>query len=131
MLGRRSVDFSQEEFELILGLLQKEKDAAVDDSREIGYYESLIKRVNATPAYNEPIVFGYSDLSLVRSMASSYYVDMKLDKNLSGTKLEKQENSHLALANAVFMWLNKEQNLKRNVLFDFVDDTYEFESHDE
>lgn len=125
----RSVDLNDEEFDLVLALLNTHLEGASDQKK--AYFERLISRVRATPAADNPVVFGYKDLNSVISQAKLMFVDMNLNRKLSGKQLEQQENTKIALANSLFMWLNGEHNLKRVVLFDFVDDTYDFESHDD
>lgn len=130
MYNRRSVDINQDEFELILDLLrQAQSETKIDQTK--AFIDRLINKIKASPAYDNPIVFGYRDLSLVTSNAAAMLVDMSLDKNLSGKKLEQQECVKIALANALFMWLNGENNLKRIVGFDFIDDAYKYESDDD
>lgn len=132
MYNKRSLDVNQDEFEFILDLLTKTHAAIVDgEDKKKAFLDRLINRVRSAPAYDNPIVFGYRDLSMVTSNASKILVDMSMDKNLSGKKLEQQECVKIAIANALFMWLNGENNLKRIVGFDFIDDSCQYESDDD
>lgn len=71
------------------------------------------------------------DLFEIVSVAKTEIVRMPAILHLSEKLVEESDFRHIALANSMLMWLNKNNALKELPEFDFTDHTCEYESNEE
>lgn len=77
------------------------------------------------------ILIDAKDLFFLISSAKSEYGHLKADTHISNKRVEQEDFRHIALANALIMWLNGHRVLKNLVKFDFTDTSSQYEETEE
>lgn len=75
----------------------------------------------------EDVLIGPKDLFMIVSYAKDQLFQLPAIVYLADKKVEENDFKHIALANAVIMWLNKGRLLKRLPRFDFTDNSSQYE----
>lgn len=71
------------------------------------------------------------DLFYLVSSAKTEFLGLRADLYLSNKRVDENDFKHIALANALIMWLNGHKLLKRLVKFDFTDISSQYEETEE
>ncbi len=76
---------------------------------------------------NDEISITAKDLFLIISLAKDQYKLLPNGLHISGKLVEENDFKHIALANAVIMWLNRNGALKKLAKFDYTDHSAQYE----
>jgi hypothetical protein len=71
------------------------------------------------------------DLFSIVSMSKQEIVRLPSNLHISDQKVEECDYRHIAVANSLIVWLNKNNALKELVEFDFTDHSCDYESNEE
>lgn len=92
---------------------------------------SATKKLIAAHTPTEPLKISENELFLLKSAANAEYQRLPTNLHISNKRVDTQDLVHIALANALIMWLNGKNVLKRLAQFDYTDLSSEFESMEE
>lgn len=135
------VELTEKEVEALENGLIKEK-ASLEDARssEIGKtaIEKKLEGCNSAWAkldnakrVKPDAIITNKDLFLIKSMAKSEYNNLSNDLHISKKKVEEEDFVHISLANALIMWLNSKNLLKRLAVFDYTDESFKYDGNEE
>ena len=88
-------------------------------------------KLGAASQPQEEVLITASDLFFLISSAKSEYRGLRADLYVSNKRVEESDFKHISLANAVIMWLNSKNLLKRVAKFDFTDLSSQYEESEE
>lgn len=71
------------------------------------------------------------DLFYIKSLANNEYKKLPNETQLSNKPVEQKDLVHIALANAIIMWLNGKNLLKQLARFDHTDSSCQYEETEE
>jgi hypothetical protein len=92
---------------------------------------SIVKKTIDASQEKSDVLVAAKDLFYIISMAKEQYHHIHGETYISHKRVEESDFKHISLANAVILWLNKNDLLKNNVRFDFTDQTYQYEGNGE
>jgi len=90
--------------------------------------KSIESKVNEASKPQPEVLITFKDLFDLKSSAKSEYVQLNGNLNISKKEVEKADFVHISLTNALILWLNRNNLLKKLVKFDFTDNSFEYES---
>ena len=79
---------------------------------------------------NQELVITYKDLFHLVSLAKGQYLLLPNDLHISDVRVEENDYKHIALANAVIMWLNNKNALNKIARFDYTDKSCQYEEQE-
>lgn len=136
------VELNGREVEVIeQGLINKE--CSLHDSIEKGQIvkttgEKMIESCHSAWAKldnakhpQQDVIITAKDLADIKSIAKGEFFNLGSDLHISNKKVEQEDLVHICLANALIMWLNRHNLLKRTAKFDFTDHSSQYEEMDE
>lgn len=103
-----------------IGLTEKEKEDKFSDL--------VLAKLEAASQPKQDALLSYKDLFLIIDSAKQNYLNLSPDLHISNKKVEENDFKHIALANAVIVWLSSKSLLKRLAKFDFTDSSCQYES---
>ena len=131
------LELTPQEAELVQNGLLKEKSLWEDPEKNWGNRTSAENNANRCAVIldkllvaeqpQEQAVITFRDLFLMISNAKSQYLALPLDLHISNKKVEEVDFKHIALANALIMWLNGNSLLKKLARFDYTDNSNQYE----
>lgn len=127
---RKSVDLEPEECEALLELIADKIPKTKSDPEE-AFYKRIQHTILSTPNHDNTIVLGHKDFQSIIMNSITTFVNLPINTGLSNKTLTKQENTYLAIAHSVIMWLNQNSNLRRTVDFDHTNESAHFEGIDD
>lgn len=93
--------------------------------------QSATKKIIEAHTEPEPLKITLNDLFLIKSAANAEYQRLPTNLHISNKAVESSDLVHIALANALIMWLNGKHVLKKLAGFDYTDLSAEYESMEE
>ena len=130
-LTEKEVDFVKE----VIGLEKQSVENSTvgwdEKQRKIGICNSFLAKVEESVKPKGDVLITAKDLFFLISQAKSEYSHLPLDMHLSVKFVEKKDLAHISVANAMIMWLNGRNLLKRLPRFDVTDSSCKFEEMDE
>jgi len=132
-LTEKEVDFIHKDISVKREVWSKSQDSTGYENRMnlIKTCDILLAKLESASQPQKEVLIVPKDLSYLISLAKNQYKYLSSDIHISGKKVEESDFKHISLAQAVIMWLNSQNLLKREVKFNFTDNSYEYDSIEE
>jgi hypothetical protein len=130
-LTPKEAEFIREVIALEIGHVAESKVEWAEKERKTGICNSFLKKVDRASEPSRDEVITAKELYLLISQAKREYLSLPSDMHVSGKRVDKQDLVHVAVANALILWLNGKNLLKRLVKFDITDQSGQYEETDE
>lgn len=130
-LTEKEIDFLKEVISLEKESVAKSDARFAEKQRKTSICDSFLAKVELASQPKEDLFIGHNDLFLIISSAKQKYLALPANLFISNKIVEENDFKHIALANAVIMWLNSKNLLKRLVGFDYTDKQYQYETTEE
>jgi|ERR1035437_4826517 hypothetical protein len=130
-LTQKEVDFLKEVIALEKESVSKSSSRFTEKQRKTDICDSFLAKVELASQPKSDLPITSDDLFLIVSSAKQKFIGLPSDLYISNKKIEESDFKHIALANAVIMWLNNKDLLKRLVGFDYTDKSYQYETTEE
>ena len=101
-----------------------------EKERGVGICDAVIGKIESASQPKLDVLITSKDLFQIVSLAKRGYHDLHADIHISNKKVEQNDFRHISLANAVILWLNEKNLLKRLVIFDYTDHSCQYEETD-
>jgi hypothetical protein len=98
-----------------------------DRENQVVLCRSIVSKVVNAFVPQKELIITFKDLFYVISSAKEQYHKLHPDLHISNKKIEENDLKHISLANALIMWLNGKNLLKRLARFDFTDESCQYE----
>lgn len=93
--------------------------------------ESIIGKLEIASKPKEDLLITHKNLLEIISLAKSQYQELRGDLCISKETVLPAHRLHISLANALVLWFNSKNMLKRLARFDYTDNSYQYESEEE
>lgn len=93
-----------------------------------GLKPSILSKLNEALIPQENILITHKDYKNLLSLAKDEWVKLPKELRISNKETDDKDLVRFSLANALIMWLNNKNVLKRLVRFDFTDHSNEYDS---
>src|ERR1700688_1027064 len=132
-LTEKEGDFINKDISVKREVWSKSQDSTGYENRMnlIKTCDILLAKLESASQPQKEVLIVPKDLSYLISLAKNQYKYLSSDIHISGKKVEESDFKHISLAQAVIMWLNSQNLLKREVKFNFTDNSYEYDSIEE
>jgi uncharacterized protein YydD (DUF2326 family) len=135
------LELTQQEVEVVKRALIAERHSYMEESmtsigkaeleKGIRLCDSIWDKVDRASQPQEDLLITASDLFFLISSAKDQYRHLRADLHISNKRVEESDFKHISLANAVILWLNSKNLLKRLASFDFTDLSSQYEESEE
>lgn len=127
------LELTEEEMETTLrfmnsGCVNINRDVSFEEKeKQSNICKSVTKKFIDSLKSKKDEVITFKDLQNIKCVASDQYLKLGATLQISNKKVDNKDFVHISLANALLMWLNSKNLLKRLARFDVTDDSYEYE----
>lgn len=130
------LELTEKEFEMVqlaVGTAFIANSEAYDTNKQevnrkrMDTYNAVLSKLELSSKPKEDVLITSKDLSHLKSLAKGEYHRLPGNLQISNKTVEQEDFVHISLANAVVMWLNSKDLLKRVARFDYTDDSFEYE----
>ncbi len=133
------LELTEKELEVLKQGLAKEQDSWVDRTDVSNGFRDAVNEVcdsvkaklDSCAQTRPEVLISAKDLFYLISSAKNEYGHLRADLYISNKRVEENDFKHIALANALIMWLNEKKVLKNLVKFDFTDTSAQYEETEE
>lgn len=133
------LELTEKELEVLKQGLIKEKESWVDRDDVSSRFKDTVHEVcnsawaklDACTQPKPDFLISAKDLFYLVSLAKNEFSHLRADLYISNKRVEENDFKHIALANALIMWLNGNKILKNLVKFDFTDTSAQYEETEE
>lgn len=128
------LELTEKEAEIIQELIKANKEHAVQEGigstekkRKLDTCESINKKIDLGYQPTEDVLVTAKDLFYLTDLSNREYQSLSADIYLSKQKVAESGLVKISLVNAVIMWLNTRNLLKKSVVFDITDNSSQYE----
>lgn len=128
------LELTEKEARTIEEIISIEKESLLES--DIGFSEqerkrriceSLMTKINDAFRPKPDLLITAKDFLHLKSLAKGEWHNLRGDLKISNKEVDKEDIVKISLANALIMWLNGNNLLKRLAKFDYTDDSFEYE----
>lgn len=130
-LTEKEVDFLKEVIELEKVSVANSDSRFAEKERKTGICNSFLGKVEIACQLKPDVLITSKDLFGLISSAKEKYLQLPGSMFISNKAVEQNYYVHIAVANALIMWLNGHSLLKRLAKFDYTDQSTVSESVEE
>ena len=130
------LELTEKEAEFIRNNMLSAEDLLASDESSIGRTDrenqaalcrSIAGKIVEAFVPQKEVLVTFKDLFNIISLTKEQYHKLPSDLHISNKKVEEKDFKHISLANALIMWLNGKNLLKRLARFDFTDESRQYE----
>jgi hypothetical protein len=98
-----------------------------NNRKNLDTHNSILSKLKLASEPKQDALITSKDFSDIKDLTNREYQFLLPDTHISNKRVEERDLVHISLANAVIMWLNGRNLLKKLVKFDFTDSSYQYE----
>jgi hypothetical protein len=130
-LTQKEVDFLQEVIELEKVSVANSDARFAEKERKTGICDSFLDKVKLACKPKLDLMITSRELFGLISSAKEEYLRLPSNMHISNKEVEPNYYVHIAVANAMIMWLNGNGLLKQLAKFDYTDEASKYEAMEE
>jgi hypothetical protein len=89
---------------------------------------SILSKIEQSMQDSSKELLSYNDYKNILSFAKDEWIKLPQNLRITNKEMEEKDLVHISLANALIMWFNKKNLLKKFVGFDFTDHSNEYDT---
>jgi len=130
-LTTKEAEFIREVIALEKNSVTNSKLEWAEKERKTGICNSFLAKVDHASEPQKDVMITANDLFLLISQAKREYLSLNSGLHISGIEVDKKDLPHISVTNALLLFLNGENLLKKMVRFDITDQSGQYEELEE